>query len=117
MNLLQETLEDIADTGHTTDDIIYIGSLVTGHCCTLEEFTQLADVDYDDGFGSQEVASDLVIVFKDSSFLKRVEYDGSEKWEYVPIFKFPEKLKPISRLVADEGEVGLCTLSELNESK
>ena len=44
----------------------------------------IAGWSYDDGYGIQELEG--VIVFNDGSWLQRVEYDGSEAWEY---FKTP----------------------------
>lgn len=43
---------------------------------------KVLDIDYDDGYGSQEIAADLVVAFTDGGFLRREEYDGSEWWEY-----------------------------------
>ncbi|KJJ61513.1 hypothetical protein RT21_19945 [Pseudomonas sp. 10B238] len=98
MNLLQETLEAIAESGHASADIVFIGSPVSGHACSWDEFTVLADFDYDDGYGAQIVSSDLVIVFADCGHLRRTEYDGSEGWEYIAPFKAPESPKMISKL-------------------
>ena len=39
----------------------------------------LAAIDYDEGYGSQELFG--TIVFKDNTWLERGEYDGSEWWE------------------------------------
>lgn len=39
----------------------------------------LASINYDDGYGSQELFG--TIVLKDSTWLERGEYDGSEWWE------------------------------------
>ena len=98
MNLLQETVEWIEQSGHKPEQIIFIGSEKTGHACTWDEFTKLANRDYDSGFGAQNVASDLIIVFSDGMKMWRVEYDGSEWWEYSTPFKMPEETKPIERL-------------------
>lgn len=40
----------------------------------------LAAIDYDEGYGSQELFG--TIVFKDNTWLERGEYDGSEWWEH-----------------------------------
>ena len=111
MNLLTETKEAIKDSGHTADDIIFIGSEKTGHSCTWPEFEKLADYEYDNGYGGQEIASDLKIVFNDGSSMWRCEYDGSEWWEHVTPFKMPSELKPIHKL----GGVLLSTLEEIQE--
>jgi hypothetical protein len=98
-NLLEETLDAIRHSGHTPDDIIFIGSVDTGHSCTWEEYQRLADVEYDSGFGAAEVASDLQVVFRDGVYLYRSEYDGSENWAWAPTFQQPERTLPIERLV------------------
>jgi hypothetical protein len=114
MNLLKETRQDIELSGHTPEDIIFIGSEQTGHRCTWAEFEVLADVEYDAGFGAQEVASDLIIVFSDGARMWRHEYDGSEEWSYSFPFKEPAESKPIRRLVVPEELVGWCDLAECN---
>lgn len=40
----------------------------------------LASIDYDNGYGGQELFG--TIVFKDGTWLERGEYDGSEWWEH-----------------------------------
>ena len=101
MNLLAETIADIQQTGHTPDDIVYIGSR-DGYACTWDEFTRLADREYDNGYGGQEVADDLEIHFRDGGWLERHEYDGSEGWSYRAPFAPPAETKPIERLMRDE---------------
>ncbi len=117
MNLLEETLKHIEMSGHTPDDIVFIGSRDSGYHCTWEEFAHLADTEYDDGFGAQKVASDLEIVFRDGGGMWRYEYDGSEGWEYHKPFVMPQEAKPITRLTVEGTErVGWCSLAELHES-
>ena len=99
MNLLKETIEDIELNGHTIESIIFIGAEHSGHSCTWEEFQRIADVEYDNGYGGQEVATDLVIVFSDGSMMTRCEYDGSEWWGYRTPFVIPKKTKTKSRVV------------------
>jgi len=100
-NLLQETIDDINLSGHTPNDIVFIGSQDSGHSCTWEEFQVLADKEYDSGFGAQKVANDLIIAFNDGSTMWRDEYDGSEKWEYSLPFKTPDIQLPITRLIGN----------------
>ncbi len=120
MNLLSETVDCLNDVQRTPSDIIFIGSEVSGHSCTWDEFTNLADIEYafaDTGYAwqsaQQEIASDLIIVFRDGGRLRRWEDDGSEGWEFVKPFVMPENLKPIRRL--DRG----CweTLEDLNKGE
>ncbi len=53
INFLQETICDIKKSGYTVNDIMFIGSPQTGHSCTWDEFTILANKEYNSGFGAQ----------------------------------------------------------------
>jgi len=97
-NFLAETIRDIADSGHTPEDIIFIGSTGSGHACTWSQFLELADFDYDAGYGAAYIASDLLIVFSDGADMHRSEYDGSEWWDYSRPFVAPEVQFPIVSL-------------------
>lgn len=102
-NLLRETIETMTDAGLTPDDVVFIGSAASGHVCTWAEFQTLADVDYDAGYGSAQVAPDLEIRFRDGSFMDRGEYDGSEWWEMHRTFAEPTETRPIARLFVTDG--------------
>ncbi|MDY0198969.1 MAG: hypothetical protein RBR68_14285 [Tenuifilaceae bacterium] len=99
-NLLEETIDDIKRSGHKIEDIIFIGSEKSGYSCTWDEFRELADEEYTEGFGAQKVATDLIIVFSDGAGMWRHEYDGSERWMYSVPFKMPTEAKPIKCLFA-----------------
>ena len=114
MNLLKETTIDITDSGHTPDDIVFIGSRESGHQCTWAEFQKLADRDYDSGFGAQEVATDIEIVFSDGSTMWRHEYDGSECWHYSKPFVAPETKLPIRSLFVAPAQVGWQSLADID---
>ena len=114
-NLLEETTKCIEDSGHSVLDIVFIGSEKSGHCCSWEQFEELADVTYDQDFGASEVATDLIIVFSDGAKMWRDEYDGSEWWGYSKPFKKPAISKPITRLV--DGQVLWGTLEQLNRHR
>jgi len=94
-NLLEETLETLREIGKSVEDIDWIGTKDGKYVCTWEEFKEMADVEYDAGYGSVEVLPDSVVVFKDGSWLERAEYDGSEWWEYK---KKPEKQEQTEKL-------------------
>jgi len=115
MNLLDETIKDVKDSGHSINDIIFIGSELSGHSCSWEEYIILADKEYDDRFGASEVATDLIIVFSDGQKMWRGEYDGSEWWEYSTLFKKPEETFPIKNLFAVS--VGWDSLKDINEKE
>jgi len=116
MNLLKETIDIIESSSLIIEDIIFIGSEKTGHECTWDEFKILADKYYDDGFGAQEVAYDLIFVFKDGTKMVRSEYDGSEIWEIQKPFIRPKQKFSIKSLFARVGwdSVQECT-GDFNE--
>jgi hypothetical protein len=60
----------------------------------LEEFLTSIDVEYDDGYGGQELFG-LVLLEKEGvkAFLGRHEYDGSEHWRFI---KVPSEQEVIS---------------------
>ena len=80
MDLIQETKLYIEALGYSKDDIDWIGC--KDFYIPIDCFWNSVPQEYDAGFGSIEVAADLVIVFKDNSWLERAEYDGSEWWTY-----------------------------------
>jgi hypothetical protein len=112
-NLLSETTAKLESIGKAPEDIVHIGNQV--YSCTWDEFTQLADFDYDSGFGSPEVASDLVILFDDNSWLERGEYDGSEWWRYVKAPPIPSNPKSITRLNRHD-DTYLVSLGYINDT-
>ena len=98
LNLLDETKSAISQSEHSTDDVRFVGSRDEKLGIPWSQAEKVLDIDYDNGYGSQEIAADLVVVFTDGGFLRREEYDGSEWWEYEPPFRGPETQKPF-RLV------------------
>lgn len=81
MNLLDETKSAISQSEHSTDDVRFVGSRDEKLGIPWSQAEKVLDIDYDNGYGSQEIAADLVVVFTDGGFLRREEYDGSEWWE------------------------------------
>lgn len=112
MNLLNETRYEMIGIGKTISDIKFIGSHDGVYGCTIEEFEKLANIEYNDGYGSQEIPEDLVILFNDDSYLARWEYDGSEGWKYMKSPVKPESYKPIKTLRT--GNIGHYTMKSMN---
>lgn len=112
---LDETLEEIARSMHTLEDIIFIGSQHSGHRCTWQQFSELANFEYDSGCGAQKVAFDLIIVFSDGTIMKRDEYDSSEYWSYGKPFVEPQQKKAITSLFVKAEQVGWKTLEAIND--
>lgn len=88
MNLLKETIEDLKDHGLTEKDVLWVGS--HNAWITWENFKQIADIEYDSGYGSVEIPLDLMIV-GDGWWMERNEYDGSEGWQVRRTITKPDK--------------------------
>ena len=79
INLLQETREALKDRFLQESDVLWVGTVE--HNMPWSMFALIANVNYENGFGSQNVCADLLIVGKDWWF-ERDEYDGSENWTF-----------------------------------
>ena len=86
VNLKEETIKAIEDNGAFIDEIEWIG--LRGFFYNnengkipIKDFWQLADFEYDDGYGSACIPLDLVVVGSDW-WLERREYDGAEWWSF-----------------------------------
>jgi hypothetical protein len=83
MNALEELKEVLKENNKTIDNIIAIRVVLEVQenddiaIYTLED---LKDVNYDDGYGSQNLYG--IILLDDNDWLERLEYDGAEWWEY-----------------------------------
>lgn len=80
-NLLKETKETLELHSKTFDDIIFVGDDSTHTKMTVKEFLEHTNFEYNDGYGLEEINTDLILVGKDF-WLERNTYDGSEWWEY-----------------------------------
>ncbi len=121
-NLFEETLKQIFESNKTQSDIVWVGSEDGQLVITWNEFAKIAKtINYDSGFGCQVIAKDLVVLFKDDSWLERREYDGSEWWEYKRLPIKSETSKPFSTVycldekLRDNGTAGWSTLKEYND--
>lgn len=115
-NLLRETLEILVDRNKTPEDVEFVSvatslrwtgtmwcmpwSELPAQCGPWEAFVALADVEYDNDFGGQEVHDSLKIVFTDGSWLERAEYDGSEWWVYNETPKPPPEFVALHNLLS-----------------
>lgn len=101
MNLFKETLEILKDNNKTFEDILWIGT--RNYYVDKEKFKEIANVEYDDGYGGQEVARNLIIV-GDDWYLERNEYDGSEWWELKKMPIKPDKKLDLKALTIDQAD-------------
>ena len=81
MNLLNETRDILLSNNKTFDDVIFSGDRTTHTKMTVKDFLEHANVEYNGGYGIEEINTKLILVGKDF-WLERHEYDGSEWWEY-----------------------------------
>lgn len=106
-NFLEETKTVIEGSGHTTDDIEFIGN--RNRTISLggwEGFAKAIDRTYYNSYGNAEVAGDLAIFFKDHSVMFRHEYDGAEWWEYIASSESNRK-PPVAVLDPEKVWVGM----------
>lgn len=80
-NLLVETKEVLKQFGKAVRDVEWVGSRDGKKAISWQTFTKIANFDYDDGYGGNQIAMCLVVVGSDW-WLERHEYDGSEWWEF-----------------------------------
>jgi len=112
MNLLKETLEELERNKKTIDDVVWIGTRNIE--ISKENFLVLADTDYDNGYGGQEVAINLIIV-GEGWWMERAEYDGSEWWAFKISPERPPKKVSVKALTVHQSEEGSwSSLEDLN---
>lgn len=89
INLLDETIATLLRHGKSPADVIWVGACASDNydaevkpfSFSWPEFCTVADVVYDNLYGSHEINGNLVVVGSDW-WLERGEYDGSEWWEF-----------------------------------
>lgn len=84
LNFLEETKLFMLHNGYIPADIVFIGSLDGRYQCSWGEFTDVANVDYEWSYGREQIASDLIIEFKDGSRLIRSSAGSEERWKVLP---------------------------------
>lgn len=112
MSFYKETIAILEQNNKSLDDVAWVGTEFVE--IPIQNFVELADFDYDDGFGAQKVASDLLIVGQDF-WMKRVEHDGAERWQYHTMPQRPTVKKTATALHVADQFVGWKTLSDLND--
>lgn len=85
MNLLGETKSAISRSGHSTDDVRFVGSRDEKLGIPWSQAEPVLDIDYDDGYGSQEIAAQSTIEEGRAAYqawLKEHDRQTAEKaWE------------------------------------
>ena len=125
INLKEETIEILKHWGKTVDDVMWVGSMDGKYALSWLEFEKIADkIEYDNGYGGQEIYEHLVVVGNDW-WLERYEYDGAERWDLkshptlkhdAMAFVFGENRRQIVAVgEASVGKSGACDLEETKE--
>lgn len=100
-NLFEETCKDFKAHGVTWEDIIWVGG--NDFEIPLRDFTRLAkETNYYNGYGKQEIASDLMIITKNGRFIRQ-EYDGLEWWKFIENTLPYNKYYDVTSLKTDNG--------------
>jgi len=82
-NLKDSTLAALNSAGYVTGDVAWVGNRSGSLVLGWNVFVVLAArTNFDQGYGTAMVASDLVVVMLDGSWFERREYDGSEWWDH-----------------------------------
>ena len=90
-NLLSETRQVLAQYDLELNDIRFIKTS-EGDFYPSNGGRTFLNVEYDDGFGGQEIDPNLMIV-GDDWWLERHEYDGSEWWEFKRLPRFEHRAR------------------------
>lgn len=108
-NLWEETLKELYNYGRTFNDVLFIQG--DDFEISKDNFEEVAKkTNYDDGYGAQHVAKDLVLV-GEGWWIERYEYDGAEWWTFKSIPEKKKYMKSITKL-----GVGMWdTLDEMNK--
>lgn len=87
INLLQETLNILANHDIAESEVLWVGT--PSAKITWDNFKAIANFEYDNGYGGEEINTNLFVVGYDW-WLERHEYDGSEWWEFKQLPVEPE---------------------------
>lgn len=127
-NLLMETEGKMSYYGLHWEDVDFIAC--EDFSISIDNFREIAAItDYNSGYGTAEVAVDLIIMFKDGSWFERHDYDGSEWWvrrqpprkprieQEVDFLAIPQRIKYDYGSMGDNDKLNIYfdpTLNELN---
>ncbi len=81
-NVLQETVDKLAERDLTLDDIIYFGTDDGTAFVQPDRIVDVLNVDYDSWYGSVAVPTNLIINLNNGMILRRWDSDGAEGWTW-----------------------------------
>lgn len=111
MNLKEETLAILDAHGKGAKDVRWVGG--DDFAIPIDTFWRLADQEYDDGYGAQEVAADLIVV-GDDFWLERYEYDGAERWDYKAMPQKPDRHEDVATIIGRDVDQYWASLARIN---
>ena len=80
--IIKETVGHLEELGYGESDVLWVGSRDGKFAMSWADFKdKFKNLEYDAGYGRQEIAADLVVV-GENWWLEREEYDGAECWVY-----------------------------------
>lgn len=96
--LLSETIDKLKRYGQEVSDVCYVIVVADDRVfnadrlawISWEQFSSVADFEYDKGHGNVEIQLELTVVGEDW-WLERREYDGAEWWVYQKLPLKPKK--------------------------
>jgi len=114
MNLLKETIKIIENNSRDVKEVQWVGNTHYAYMI-WKDFEKIANFEYDDSYGAQLIAYDLVIVTNDW-WLERCEHAGSEWWVFKELPRKPKIYKNDFKLhVIDDDDYCDNDLSSINE--
>ena len=101
-NLWEETNRALKAKGKSFDDVVAICG--NDFQITKENFEKYSKIEYDNGYGSPQVAEDLLII-GDDFWIERHEYDGAEWWEFKDMPNYKDlPFKQITALTIEQAQ-------------
>lgn len=111
-NFLQETKNVIKANGKTIEDVLWVGN--GEYVISWADFEKISNVEYDSGYGAQEMPTDILVVGKDW-WMEREEYDGAESWSFKTMPRKQSKTKPFKYVTIEH--CMWMSLADLNSEK
>ncbi len=113
VNFLEETKGVMSEHYIKASEVVFVGSFASGISCSWRRFREIAaDLYYDSGYGTEQIAYDLKIVFSDGRYMQRGGHDGKEWWEVCGVPKDIKKSDVRMTKVHDRYGGSLRTINE-----
>lgn len=94
-NLYKETTTFLKKNNKDWNDVQFVRIKNTNFIYDIDKIQTTFDIDYDCGYGSIQIHSDLIVVGIDW-WLERWEYDGSEGWQFNTLPLLQEETQSIT---------------------